>query len=80
MLKPQYNPVDSGPPLAYRIDEFVRLSGMGRTSVYAAMRSGALPAIKIGCRTLIPAEGAREFLRSLPAYRPQTPSSSREAA
>jgi hypothetical protein len=75
MLKPQYNPADSGPPLAYRIDEFVRLSGIGRTSVYAAMRSGALPAIKIGARTLIPAEGASEFLRSLPAYRPQTPSS-----
>jgi hypothetical protein len=74
MLKPQYNPADSGPPLAYRIDEFVRLSGMGRTSVYMAMRSGALPAIKIGCRTLIPAEGAREFLRSLPAFRSQASS------
>jgi hypothetical protein len=79
MLKPQYNPVDSGPPLAYRIDEFVRLSGMGRTSVYMAMRSGALRAVKVGCRTLIPAESASEFLRSLPTYRPQA-SSSKEVA
>ena len=63
-----------GPPLAYRIDEFVRISGLGRTSVYAAMNSGQLSAIKAGSRTLILAESADQYLRSLPAYRPLTPS------
>src|ERR1700726_4511144 len=59
-----------GPPLAYRIDEFVRISGLGRTSVYAALKSGRLSAIKAGSRTLILAESAHQYLRSLPAYRP----------
>jgi hypothetical protein len=68
-----------GPPLAYRIDEFVRISGVGRTSVYAALKSGRLSAIKAGSRTLIIAESAHQYLRSLPAYRPLT-SSNTEAA
>jgi hypothetical protein len=59
-----------GPPLAYRIDEFVRISGLGRTSVYAALKTGRLSAIKAGSRTLILAESTHQYLRSLPAYRP----------
>jgi hypothetical protein len=57
--------------LAYRIDEFVRLSGVGRTSVYEALKTGRLKAVKAGTRTLILADSAHEFVASLPPYRPQ---------
>jgi hypothetical protein len=57
-------------PLGYRIDEFVRVSGIGRSSTYGYMRSGRLKAVKAGCRTIITAESAHELLRSLPLAYP----------
>lgn len=40
-------------PLAYQVQEAVRVSGLARTRLYDAMRAGALPFQKVGRRTLI---------------------------
>jgi excisionase family DNA binding protein len=39
--------------LAYRIDEAVKASGLGRSFLYERMASGELPSVKIGGRRLI---------------------------
>jgi len=39
--------------LAYRVDEAVKASGLGRTFLYEHMASGELPSVKIGRRRLI---------------------------
>lgn len=54
------------PRLAYRVEEFVAVSGIGRTTLYAEIKAGRLKARKIGKRTLITAEAAKAFLDSLP--------------
>jgi hypothetical protein len=59
-----------GPPLAYRIDVFVLVSGVGRTATYEALKAGRLKAVKAGKRTLILGDSARAFIASLPPYRP----------
>jgi excisionase family DNA binding protein len=56
--------------LAYTIDEAVHASGIGRTKMYALIRSGDLDARKLGRRTLIPAEALRSLLQRLPAFSP----------
>ena len=49
-------------PLAYSIDEAIRVSSIGRTNLYALMNSGRLKATKVGKRTLIPAESLRALI------------------
>ena len=39
--------------IAYRIDEAVKTSGLGRSYLYVAMKSGKLPSFKVGGRRLI---------------------------
>lgn len=39
--------------LAYRIDEAVKASGLGRSFLYERMASGELPSVKVGGRRLI---------------------------
>ena len=56
--------------LAYGIAEAVRVAGIGRTTIYAAMASGQLSAVKMGSRTLIPASELRRFIETLPPARP----------
>jgi excisionase family DNA binding protein len=51
-------PVRPNEPLAYRVNEFYRVVGLGRTKVYALIAEGKLPTIKIGGRRLIPREAA----------------------
>jgi hypothetical protein len=58
---------ETGGKLAYTIPEFVRASGLSRSGIYLAIRSGALRARKYGARTIILGPDARRFLRSLPA-------------
>ena len=48
--------------LAYRIDDFCRAVGLGRTKTYAMIAAGQLKAIKIGGRTLIPRSEAERLL------------------
>jgi excisionase family DNA binding protein len=48
--------------IAYRIDEAVQASGLGRTFLYERMASGELKSIKIGGRRLIRATDLMDFL------------------
>lgn len=40
-------------PLAYTVADAVRVSGIGRTTLYSLIGQGRLPIVKIGNRTLI---------------------------
>jgi excisionase family DNA binding protein len=51
-------------PLAVSPAEAARLAGLGRTSIYSALGSGALKSIKIGKRRLIAIEALRAWLLS----------------
>ena len=60
----------AGEPLglrAFRIPEVCELTGLGRTSIYAAIKSGELVARKWGRCTVVLAEDVDAFLRSLPS-------------
>ena len=48
---------------AYRIDDFCRIFGLGRTGVYRLLKEGKLPSVVIGGRRLIPADAAEALLR-----------------
>ena len=54
---------------AFRISEVCKITGLGRTSVYAAIKSGALIALRYGRCTVVLAEDLAAFLRNLPKHR-----------
>ena len=56
----------AGNRLAYPIDEFADAVGIGRSKLYAEIRSGRLKAKKLGSRTLIKATDAQAYLDALP--------------
>lgn len=49
-------------PIAVSPNEAARLSGVGRTTLYAALSSGSLRSIKIGTRRLITVDALRAWL------------------
>jgi excisionase family DNA binding protein len=51
---------------AYSIPEVLTKIGIGRDKLYTLIRSGELPARKVGRRTLIVADDLEKFLKSLP--------------
>jgi excisionase family DNA binding protein len=51
---------------AHSIVEICVLTGLGRDTIYAAIRNGRLSARKLGRRTLITDSDLRRFLASLP--------------
>jgi hypothetical protein len=53
-------------PRAYRIPEVCRATGLGRTTIYEAIKSGALVARKWGRCTVVLPDDAAAFLRNLP--------------
>jgi excisionase family DNA binding protein len=53
-------------PLAYTIAEACEVSGVGRTTIYKAIKTGKLIARKSGRRTIILADDLAAWLRSLP--------------
>ena len=53
-------------PLAYRIPEVCNLTGLGRTSIYAAIKSGELIARRWRRRTVVLAADLQAFLNNLP--------------
>lgn len=60
---------DAGPTarLAYGVEEFAELMGIGRTMAFNLIKDGRVKVVKLGGRTLIPASEAQAFLASLTA-------------
>lgn len=56
-------------PLVLSINETAKALGIGRSSVYALIKSGSLDAIKIGTRTLLTTESIRRLAQSGPLSR-----------
>jgi excisionase family DNA binding protein len=54
------------PALAYSVPQAGLIANAGRTSIYEAISSGQLRAVKRGRRTLILDEDLRRWLHSLP--------------
>jgi hypothetical protein len=60
--------VGEGEPVsvrAYRIPDVCKLTGLGRTSIYAAIKAGDLVARKRGRSTIVLGDDLASFLRSL---------------
>lgn len=55
--------------VALRIDEVVETSGVGRTMVYEAIKTGKLLARKNGKTTLVLVEDMNSWLKNLPLSR-----------
>lgn len=56
-------------PLAVRIPEAVRLTGIGRTKLYSLMASGEVATVKIGRSTLIPMASLEALLHEHQQHR-----------
>lgn len=56
------------PPLALTIPETTRVLSTSRSAIYRYLKAGRLRAIKVGTRTLIPMDSAREFIASCRSY------------
>lgn len=50
------------PKLAYSIKEACRASSLGRTTLYGHIQAGRLRAVRIGGRTVIPAEALHALI------------------
>jgi hypothetical protein len=50
-------------PLAYRINDAVAASGLGRSNLYNMMRDGRLPFIEVGKIRMIRADDLRKLLK-----------------
>ncbi len=50
-----------GPRVNWRVEDFCRAHGIGRTLVYEEIKRGELKIIKVGKRTLIPDSEAKAW-------------------
>lgn len=53
-------------PLSVSIPEAAKLTGVGRSSIYVAIKAGTLPIRKIGRRTVIETGALQNWLASMP--------------
>jgi excisionase family DNA binding protein len=51
---------------SYTVPEVLRITGIGRTTLYAEISADRLRAVKLGRRTLILAEDLQRWLAALP--------------
>ncbi len=66
------HPRDTGPrgadvALVLSVEQAAAALGIGRTFMYALVRTGAVESVKIGRLRRVPADALREFVRSLRA-------------
>lgn len=59
--------------LTYSVKEASAALSLSKTTIWKAIADGVLPAQKFGNRTLIPAEGLRTWLASMPSARKLRP-------
>jgi len=55
--------------LAYTMKEAADVLGVGKSTLYKALAAGKLSAIKLGSRTLIPADALRQWVAAMPSAR-----------
>ncbi len=55
-------------PIYATVDDFCKLSGIGRTTLYAALRDGHVHAKKVGTRTLINIGSGLAWIEGKPDY------------
>ena len=60
-MQPRIPP--SSDPRAYRVNDFCRLYGIGRSGVYKLLKEGKLPSVVIAGRRLVPRDAAEALLR-----------------
>lgn len=60
---------NAGDVIAIDVDELWRYGGPRRTAAFQAIRSGALPARKMGRRTIVLLADLRAYLEGLPVAR-----------
>ena len=61
----QNAPATTRPANVYRnVDELARELGLGRLTVYGALRDGTIPSIRVGKRYVLPRAAIQEWLRS----------------
>ena len=53
----------SDAPLAYRVAQFCKAVGVGKTKFYELVRDGKIKTVVIGGRRLIPADEAQRLVR-----------------
>lgn len=58
------SPSDCPQRLAYSVKEAVKVSSLGRTTLYALISAGKLPTVKVGQRTLIRRTDLEGLLKS----------------
>lgn len=49
-------------PLAYSVNDAIRLTSIGRTKLYELIGQGRLKSVRIGGRVLIPADSLRALI------------------